>query len=360
MIHRKPMTQIAKILGPIVKAIQSGDKKVTFFEGAGISTAAGIPDFRSPDTGLYSNLAKLDLPYAEAVFDIDYFKENPKAFYTLAHGLYPGKFMPTKFHYLLRLFQEKKLLKRVYTQNIDTLERVAGIEDEYIVEAHGSFARNHCIECSLEMSTEEFKKQMSDKLVNDGIPTCNECGGYVKPDIVFFGEALPVKFFDTWDEDADEVEIAIVAGTSLTVYPFASLPAEVTSKSLRLLINNEVVGDFKHGKRKTDVLAISDCDEAAVILAELLGWSEELDELIDKNKVLFENTYSIDDKRDDKETSKNSLTKASEKLAEEIRDAEAEKDTKKPEKLDPERKSKEAKSNGDTDNLENDISKLKI
>lgn len=354
------MNQLTKILEPIAKAIQAGDKKVTFFEGAGISTAAGIPDFRSPDTGLYSNLAKLDLPYAEAVFDINYFKENPKAFYTLAHELYPGKFMPTRFHYLLRLFQDKKLLKRVYTQNIDTLERVAGIEDEYIVEAHGSFARNHCIECSLEMSTEELKKQMSDKLVNDGIPICHECGGYVKPDIVFFGEALPVKFFDTWDEDADEVEIAIVAGTSLTVYPFASLPSEVTKRSLRLLINNEVVGDFKHGKRKTDVLAISDCDEAANILAELLGWSEELDELINKNKTLFENTYSIGEKANDEEVSKNSLSKASERLAEEIRDAEAEEGTQKPEKTDKQIESKEKKLKNDTDDLEKDISKLKI
>lgn len=345
------MTQkLTKSLAPVVKAIQTGDKKVTFFEGAGISTSAGIPDFRSPDTGLYSNLAKLDLPYAEAVFDIDYFKENPKAFYTLAHELYPGKFMPTKFHYLIRLFQDKGLLKRVYTQNIDTLERVAGVEDEYIVEAHGSFAKNHCIDCQTEMLTEELKKKMFDKLVNEGIPTCHKCNGYVKPDIVFFGEALPLRFFDMWDEDADEVEIAIVAGTSLTVYPFASLPAEVTNKALRLLINKEVVGDFKHGKRKTDIVSIVDCDEAAVVLAELLGWGEELEELIEENKTKFENAEVINGSKDAEEN----VSKTSERWAEEIKAAETDgeaSNSKVKEKSEP-------KDN--LDDLDKDISKLKI
>lgn len=346
------MSDLEKILEPITQDIRKGDKKVTFFEGAGISTGAGIPDFRSPDTGLYSNLAKLNLPYAEAVFDIDYFKENPKAFYTLAHELYPGKFRPTKFHYLVRLFQEKNLLKRVYTQNIDTLERVAGIKDKYIVEAHGSFANNHCIDCSEEMSIDELKRQMFNKQVNDGIPTCTKCKGYVKPDIVFFGEALPSRFFDLWDGDADDVDIAIVAGTSLTVYPFAALPSEVNQDTLRLLINNEVVGDFKTGKRKSDVLVISDCDEAAAVLAKSLGWDEELDKLMSESKPTFENK-SVEDieKKDEHEQSE--TTKTSVKLAEDIKNAEEQDEVKNDDK-------EKKNSEDNLDNLEKDVSKLKI
>lgn len=272
-----------KQLQPVVDAIKSG-KKVTFFQGAGISTSAGIPDFRSPKTGLYANLAKLDLPYAEAVFDIDYFRDHPQAFYTLAEELFPGKFMPTKYHYMLKLFQDKGHLQRVYTQNIDTLERLAGVKDEYIVEAHGSFAGNHCIDCNNEVSREDLKRQLAEKKKKDDVPTCSKCKGYVKPDIVFFGEALPELLFDRWDEDGDNVDIAIVAGTSLTVYPFAGLPEELHQKTTRLLINKEAVGTFKTKKSKKDIVILEDCDKVALQLCELLGWEKELDELIAKDK----------------------------------------------------------------------------
>lgn len=276
-----------KKLAPLIEAIQTKKKKITFFLGAGISTSCGIPDFRSPKTGLYSNLQKLDLPYPEAVFDIDYFKDSPKAFYTLCDELYPGKFVPSKFHYLVRLFQDKKLLKRVYTQNIDTLERLAGIEDEFMVEAHGSFASNHCIDCKEEMTSETLKKLIFDKTKNEGIPHCEKCNGYVKPDITFFGEGLPERFFKKWREDGDEVDVAIVAGTSLTVMPFANLPSECGKKTLRALVNKEVVGDFKYAKRKGDIIVQEDCDTAAELIADLLGWREELDALHEKAKSEF-------------------------------------------------------------------------
>lgn len=265
-------------LEPLVNKLKEG-KKVSFFTGAGISTNAGIPDFRSPETGLYANLAKLDLPYAEAVFDIDYFRDDPKAFYTLAEELFPGKFKPTKFHYLIRLLQDKGLLQRVYTQNIDTLERIAGVRDEFLVEAHGSFASNHCIDCSHEMTTELVIAAMADKTKNEGIPTCPKCDGYVKPDIVFFGEGLPSRLFELWDEDSENLDIAIVAGTSLTVYPFAGLHSEVPKHALRVLINKEPVGDFKKKKRKSDIVVLENADIAATTICELLGWKEELEAL---------------------------------------------------------------------------------
>ncbi|CAK9436405.1 uncharacterized protein LODBEIA_P09630 [Lodderomyces beijingensis] len=271
------MTDLELKLAPLVDAIKEG-KKVAFFNGAGISTAAGIPDFRSPNTGLYANLAKLDLPYAEAVFDIDYFKENPKPFYTLAEELYPGKFPPTKFHHFIKLLQDRDQLHRVYTQNIDTLERLAGVKDEFIIEAHGSFANNHCVDCSEEMDTETLKAHMRDKQgKQNGIPTCTKCNGYVKPDIVFFGEGLPKKFFTQWDQDCDQIEVAIVAGTSLTVHPFASLPSDVGKKGLRVLVNKDRVGDL--GRRKSDILALHECDHVAETLATLLGWDKELNKL---------------------------------------------------------------------------------
>lgn len=265
-------------------------KNIAFMVGAGISTGAGIPDFRSPETGLYANLEKLNLPYPEAVFDIDYFKKHPEAFYTLADGLYPGKYSPTKFHKFIKKIQDAGLLKRVYTQNIDTLERLAGVDEKYMIEAHGSFAKNFCIECKHSMSVEEIKEAMwgedfekSDKKGKKvGIPRCKNkiCknkkqGGLVKPSIVFFGEQLPKSFFQALEDDLpDEVDLAIVAGTSLTVQPFASLPTMVNCP--RILFNDERVGNI--GRKRNDVVVIGDCDEKIEEFCKLIGWSLDEEE----------------------------------------------------------------------------------
>ncbi|KAM9929013.1 hypothetical protein OXX59_001453 [Metschnikowia pulcherrima] len=278
---------LEKTLEPLVRALKR-KKKVTFFLGAGVSTSCGIPDFRSPKTGLYANLKRLNVPYPEAVFDIDYFRDDAKAFYTLCDELYPGKFFPSKFHYLLKLFQDHDLLTRVYTQNIDTMETMVGLDTDRIVPAHGSFASNHCIDCGEAMHTEALISMMNNKAKNEGIPQCEKCKGFVKPDIVFFGEPLPVRFFDTWDEDCDNVEVAIVAGTSLSVYPFAGLPSECKKKSLRTLVNNEVVGDFKTNRRKTDLIIKEDCDVFAEALAKEMGWETQLNELVEKEKQKFD------------------------------------------------------------------------
>ena len=126
-------------------------KSVVLCVGAGISTNSGIPDFRTPGTGLYSNLQALKLPYPEAVFSLQYFRQDPEPFYTLAQSLYPGSYKPTLTHTFMRLLQDRGILLRVFTQNIDTLERIAGVTGENIVEAHGSFATSRCIDCAMEV-----------------------------------------------------------------------------------------------------------------------------------------------------------------------------------------------------------------
>ncbi|CAR28438.1 ZYRO0F03960p [Zygosaccharomyces rouxii] len=282
---------------------ENPDAKVIFMVGAGISTPCGIPDFRSPKTGLYSNLSKLGLPFPEAVFDVDYFEENPKPFYTLAKELYPGNFKPSKFHYLMKLFEDKGRLRRIYTQNIDTLEREAKIHDKYIVEAHGSFASNVCIGCSQRFPVETFKAHLEpvklehkkDKGKKDEIEfdyaRCDKCDSLIKPSIVFFGEGLPNNFFDTWDEDLEWLKknkkgkhLVIVAGTSLSVYPFASLPSEVPLGFKRVLWNYEVVGEFRSNPRGGDLVFKGGSDEAAQELAKELNWLEELQELAGEEK----------------------------------------------------------------------------
>merc|ERR1719481_1025524 len=103
-----------------------------------------------------------------AVFDIRYFTENPKPFFLLAKELYPDNFTPTPSHMFIRLLQDKNLLLRHFTQNIDTLERSAGVAEEKLVEAHGTFHSAHCIQCRKEYSQSWVKE----KVFSDEIPTC--------------------------------------------------------------------------------------------------------------------------------------------------------------------------------------------
>jgi NAD-dependent deacetylase sirtuin 2 len=98
---------------------------------------------------------------------------------------------PTPAHYFVKLLHQKGVLLRNFTQNIDTLEREAGVDGEMLVEAHGSFASSHCIECKAEASN-LFVKEC---VFAEKVPHCDKCNGLVKPDIVFFGENLPQRFF---------------------------------------------------------------------------------------------------------------------------------------------------------------------
>jgi NAD-dependent deacetylase sirtuin 2 len=123
-------------------------KNIVVFTGAGISTSAGIPDFRTPGTGLYDNLQAYDLNEPEDIFDLDFFKINPKPFYTLAKEIMPGKFAPTISHHFIAMLEEKGILSHYFTQNIDGLDKIAGVSDEKLIQVHGTFDSNHCSVCN--------------------------------------------------------------------------------------------------------------------------------------------------------------------------------------------------------------------
>ncbi|KAJ8080189.1 Sir2 histone deacetylase Hst2 [Marasmius tenuissimus] len=261
-------------------------KKIVLMLGAGVSTSAGIPDFRSPETGLYANLARLKLPYPEAVFEINFFKNNPEPFYTLAHELYPGKYRPTPTHSFIRLLADKGLLSMCLTQNIDTLERRAGVPSAKIIEAHGSFAEQRCVQCQTPFDDARMKEMVMNFGRDKKVPRCErkKCGGLVKPDIVFFGESLPPEFMAA-PSAVYNADLLIVMGTSLTVHPFASLASRNHPSRPRVLINLDLVGDFYE---PNDVVLLGKCDDVVKDLCRALGWGEELDRLWDDTAASLE------------------------------------------------------------------------
>ncbi|XP_049527355.1 NAD-dependent protein deacetylase sirtuin-2 isoform X3 [Dermacentor silvarum] len=278
----------------IVRYIQSGKcKNIIAMIGAGISTAAGIPDFRSPSSGIYSKLGKFNLPSPEAIFEIGYFRRNPAPFYALARQLFPQDLKPTLSHYFLRLLHEKGLLLRLYTQNIDCLERLAGIPAEAIVEAHGTFHSSHCLSCNHEYSLDWLRE----RIAAEPVPLCLDCGCPVKPDIVFFGERLPDRFFDLSEEDFARCDLLLIVGTSLQVQPFAGLVDKVHNSIPRLLINLEKCGqgnlvskilglgcglEFDSEANFRDVALLGTCDSGCQEMADRLGWKDDLLRLIEK------------------------------------------------------------------------------
>jgi len=278
----KPVYTLESIAMDLAK---SKYKSVVVVSGAGISVSAGIPDFRSPGTGLYDRLEEYKLPYPEAIFDLEFFRSNPAPFATLASSIWPGQEdgpKPTLAHSFLRLLENKGCLRRVYTQNIDGLESLAGVSDDKLVECHGHFRSCSCISPSCGATSFDIT-ECRDSYLRGEAYRCRECGSLSKPDIVFFGEVLPERYEDLIEDDMYECDLLIVMGTSLLVNPVAAMPDWVGWGVPRVLINRELVGSFARdnaslSRGNRDVFEEGDCDHGVAKLCKLAGedWEEEL------------------------------------------------------------------------------------
>lgn len=249
-------------------------KNIIVLTGAGVSVSCGIPDFRSSD-GIYSRLAKdfPDLPDPQAMFDINYFSRDPRPFYKFAREIYPGQFTPSPCHRFIKLLETKQKLLRNYTQNIDTLERVAGITN--VIECHGSFSTASCTKCKFKTTADAIRED----IFAQRIPVCPKCqpnvmhssdasdsvaegdlktiveNGIMKPDIVFFGEGLPEEFHTVMASDKDKCDLLIVMGSSLKVRPVALIPSSIPANIPQILINRE---QLRHLEFDVELLGDSD------------------------------------------------------------------------------------------------------
>lgn len=272
-------TKDINTLAELLKA--SHFKKIAVMVGAGISVSAGIPDFRSKG-GLYETLKAKGHPKPEIVFDLGTFRKNPSLFYTVGGELDTSDKEPTLTHYFLKLLEDKGILMNVFSQNIDSLEVKAGLSSDKLVQAHGHFNSSHCIECDKEGDIEV----LFDHLKKQTVYYCESCSNPIKPDVVFFGEQLPDDF-GSKAATLPQADLLIIIGTSLVVYPFASLVNMVRKGIPRIYINKHIeqVGNFSPKKSDIpDIAFESESDSFLRELCNLCGWSEDLDKLL-KNEA---------------------------------------------------------------------------
>lgn len=246
-----PRQKLAHVnsLEDIVKLITTSSR-IIVLSGAGISVSCGIPDFRSHD-GMYAKIAQQfpELPDPHAIFDIEYFRDDPHPFFKCAKELFPGQYTPSLSHRFVASLEKRGKLLRNYTQNIDTLEVAAGIQRA--VFCHGSFDTATCISCDHCVKGDVLK----DDIMNERIPVCPECSEVLKPDIVFFGEGLPESFHQRLQSDKLEADLLIVMGSSLKVRPVSLIPSVLRHDVPQVLINRE---HLSHMTFDVELLGYSD------------------------------------------------------------------------------------------------------
>ncbi len=194
--------------------------------GAGISVPSGIPDFRTPETGLWANVDPMEVAH------IDVFERDPARFWSYYRPRFQslGDKRPNAAHEALAELERRGLIEGVITQNIDRLHGAAGSRE--VVEVHGSIETSSCRRCATSYGIEEV-----DGLFDaDGVAICAACAGPVKPDVVLFGELLPEAAMARAQELAGGAELMLCVGSSLAVYPVAGLPGLTLERGGRLAI----------------------------------------------------------------------------------------------------------------------------
>ncbi|GAB4273163.1 MAG: NAD-dependent protein deacylase Cob2 [Candidatus Promineifilaceae bacterium] len=198
--------------------------------GAGISTPSGIPDFRSTNHGLWDEVDPM------AVASIYAFRKNPKTFYNWVHPLL-GVILnaaPNPAHQALAYLEKYGPLKAIITQNIDMLHTRAG--SQTVLEVHGHLRQATCIHCFASYQAEEVLPHF---MTTKEIPLCPHCGGVLKPDVILFGEVLPVRILNEAQRQARLCDVLLVAGSSLAVAPAGDLPLLAMATGAKLIIINK-------------------------------------------------------------------------------------------------------------------------
>jgi len=201
----------------LANLIREADGAVVVLTGAGISVPSGIPDFRTPQTGIWADVDPMEVAH------IDVWRRDPArfwSFYGQRFAALDGK-EPNRAHRAVVELERRGLVTGVVTQNIDGLHARAGTEDP--IEVHGSIRTASCLRDGASFSLEETRRRAREEA--DGVPRC-DCGAPLKPDVVLFGELLPEAAINRATALAATAELMLAIGSSLEVYPVAALPED--------------------------------------------------------------------------------------------------------------------------------------
>jgi NAD-dependent deacetylase len=214
-------------------------QKVIVFSGAGISTESGIPDFRSPG-GIWSR-------YDPEDFTIQKFLSSPAARKTIWKMSIEGGLLteaePNLAHYAIAELHQLGKLDCVITQNIDSLHQKAGIPENKVFELHGNMGWVVCLSCRRRFPMPDVLQKIKEGVE---VPDCPDCQGILKPDAVFFGEALPQETLQEAIRRAQNCDLLIVIGSTLVVYPAAYIPTYAGEAGAKLAIVNLTPTPFDH------------------------------------------------------------------------------------------------------------------
>ena len=244
------MERLAELLGRSRRAVA--------LTGAGVSVPSGIPDFRTPETGLWAKVDPMEVAH------ISVFERDPERFWSYYRPRFQslGDKEPNRAHEALAELERRGLIEGVITQNIDRLHRAAGSRE--VVEVHGSIEASSCLDCGASFGLE----RVEDLFDESGVAICAECGGAVKPDVVLFGELLPDAALERATELAEGADLMLCVGSSLAVHPVAGLPRLTLASGGRLAIVTK--GETPYD-RDAELKLEGEVDEELAALVAALG-----------------------------------------------------------------------------------------
>jgi len=207
-------------------------EKILVFSGAGLSTESGIPDFRSPG-GLWSKYDPSDFYFDKIISDekarVKYWQMSTETYQIIKDAV------PNRAHLAIKALEDMGKLIAIVTQNIDRLHHKAGNSPDKIIEIHGTVSSVSCLDCGKAYDRDDIEERLRSGVK---VPYCDDCSGILKPDTISFGQAMPTDKMALAFTYAQECNLCIVLGSSLVVYPAASVPAHAVERGAALMIIN--------------------------------------------------------------------------------------------------------------------------
>ena len=215
-----------------VAAIVRSSKKIVVFTGAGISTESGIPDFRSPG-GIWDKYDPSELTYQKFLSS----QASREKYWARQKDLWPviAAAQPNAGHLAIAELHRMGKLDCVITQDGDGLHQRSGVPAEKVIELHGTWTRALCLSCGRKYPSAEIQVRLE---AGEKVPTCEACGGIMKPDVIQFGQAMPEKETAEAQRRAGSCDLFLVCGSSLVVYPAAEMPLTAKEAGAKLVIIN--------------------------------------------------------------------------------------------------------------------------